>query len=77
MNTLQRYFTNSARAAPRLRICKELEWFGLVLHPERNQEITDCEGRVSTDESRLHAYVIPVEEGLLIAQEAIRTVSNK
>jgi acetate kinase len=54
-------------------ICSQLKWCGLTLDSERNQQTIDCEGRISTDDSRLHAYVIPVEEGLQIAQQAILT----
>lgn len=55
----------------REQICKGFEWCGLKLDGDRNKTTIDCEGRISTDESRLHAYVIPAEEGLMIAQEAI------
>ncbi|MBP5973591.1 hypothetical protein HW132_12795 [Brasilonema sp. CT11] len=58
----------------RERICKGFKWCGLMLDPESNQRTINCEGRINTDDSRLSAYVIPVEEGLLIAQEAIHTV---
>lgn len=53
------------------RICSQLKWCGLTLDSERNQQTIDCEGRISSDDSRLHAYVIPVEEGLQIAQQAV------
>ncbi len=52
-------------------ICSQLKWCGLTLDSERNQQTIDCEGRISTDDSGLHAYVIPVEEGLHIAQQAV------
>jgi acetate kinase len=56
----------------RERVCEELKWCGLTLDRDRNQQTIDQAGRISTDESRLHAYVIPVEEGLMIAYEAMR-----
>jgi acetate kinase len=56
----------------RERVCESLKWCGLVLDRDRNQRTIDREGCISTDDSRLHAYVIPVEEGLMIAREAIR-----
>jgi acetate kinase len=55
----------------RERVCGGLTWCGLMLDGDRNLRTIDCEGRISTDNSRLHAYVIPVEEGLMIAREAI------
>jgi len=54
----------------RTQICGGFEWCGLTLDPQRNQQTINCEGRISTDDSKLHAYVIVVEEGLMIAQEA-------
>lgn len=56
----------------RERVCEGLKWCGLTLDRERNQQTIDREGRISTDDSRLHAYVIPVKEGLMIAYEAMR-----
>jgi acetate kinase len=55
----------------RAKVCAGLEWYGLELDGDRNQQIIDCEGRISTDDSRLQAYVIPTEEGLMIAHEAM------
>lgn len=56
----------------REQVCLGLEWCGLTLDRDRNQQTIFSEGRISTDDSRLHAYVIPVEEGLLIAQETAK-----
>lgn len=56
-------------------ICSRLKWCGLELDSERNQQTIDCEGQISMDNSQLHAYVIPVEEGLQIAQQAVFTIS--
>jgi acetate kinase len=58
----------------RERVCKGFEWCGLMLDSQRNQQVIDCEGYISTDDSHLKAYVIPVQEGLMIAQEAILTI---
>jgi len=55
----------------RRRICEGLNWFGLEFDAERNLATIDCEGRVTRDGSRLHAFVIPTEEGLMIAHEAM------
>jgi acetate kinase len=56
----------------RRRICEGLEALGLDFDPERNSATIDREGRITRDGSRLHAYVIPSEEGIMIAQEALR-----
>jgi acetate kinase len=56
---------------PFVRACvlEELEWCGLTLDPVRNEQTINREGQITTDSSQLHAYVIPVEEGLLIADQ--------
>jgi acetate kinase len=56
----------------RARVLEEFDWFGLTLDPTRNEQTINREGRITTDGSRLHAYVIPVEEGLLIADQTIQ-----
>ncbi len=59
----------------RAKICKRLEWAGLELEPERNNEhFGGREGVISQDGSRLAAYVIPTDEELLIARDTVRCV---
>lgn len=53
----------------RARALEEFGWCGLALDSARNEQTIKGEGRITTDDSRLHAYVIPVEEGLLMAQQ--------
>lgn len=60
----------------REQVCAGFEWCGLKLDRDRNRKTIDCEGRISTDDSRLHAYVIPVEEGLMIAQQTIHCLNE-
>jgi acetate kinase len=52
----------------RQRVCAGFEWAGLRLDPALNHR---REGRISTDDSRLAAYVIPTDEERLIARETI------
>jgi acetate kinase len=62
-------------AAVRARICNGLEWMGLKLDPARNESrIEGGSGLISTDDSRLAAYVIPTDEELLIARDSVRCV---
>jgi acetate kinase len=62
-------------AAVRARICDGLEWMGLKLEPARNESrIEGGSGLISTDDSRLAAYVIPTDEELLIARDTVRCV---
>lgn len=59
----------------RAMIADGLEWFGLELDLTRNEAATNRrEGLISTDNSRLAAYVIPTDEELLIARDTVRAV---
>lgn len=55
----------------RARICEGLQWMGLALDADRNTPEMK-EGRISTEDSRLAAYVIPTDEELLIARDTVR-----
>ncbi len=57
-------------------VCQKLEWCGLTLDERRNQEVVDCEGRISTDSSTLHAYVIPTQEEIAIAQRTLQVIAG-
>ena len=58
----------------RARICEGLEWAGLALDGEKNKARVGSEGVISMDGSRLQAYVIPTDEELLIARDAVRVI---
>ena len=60
--------------AIRAAICDGLQWAGLQLDDARNQETNGREGKISTDDSRLQAYVIPTDEELLIARDTVRCI---
>jgi acetate kinase len=60
--------------AVRANICEGLEWAGLSLDGEKNQKTMGVEGRISGDDSRLAAYVIPTDEELLIARDTARCI---
>jgi acetate kinase len=53
----------------RSRICAGMEWAGLILDEGRNKLKTEVENRISADISRLHVYVISVDEELIIAHD--------
>jgi acetate kinase len=57
--------------AVRRLVCEGLRWMGLDFDPERNEATLDREGPITRDGSRLQAYVIPTEECLMIAHEAL------
>ncbi|HEY6118454.1 MAG TPA: acetate kinase [Pyrinomonadaceae bacterium] len=61
----------------RRRICEGLQWAGLELDQEKNSAHNNgLEGVISTDNSRLAAYVIPTDEELLIARDTVRCVQG-
>lgn len=55
----------------RARICERLDWTGLQLDPNKNDIAIGIEGRISTDKSKVHAYVIPVDEEVIIARDTV------
>jgi acetate kinase len=55
----------------RARICAGMEWCGLQLDRERNQSIVGREGSISTGDSELQVYVVPVNEEALIARDTL------
>ena len=62
-------------AQVRALCCDGLGWLGLELDEERNRAQTNGrEGIISSDASRLAAYVIPTDEELLIARDTLRSV---
>ena len=61
----------------RSRICKGLEWIGIELDQERNNSAgAEVGGRISTDSSRLAAFVIATDEELLIARDTVRAMEG-
>jgi acetate kinase len=60
----------------RERACDGLQALGLVLDLAKNDAITEREGggEISTEVSRLRAYVIPTNEELLIARDTFRAL---
>jgi acetate kinase len=56
----------------RARICDGMEWFGLTLDQERNAATIGSEERISVNNSRVHVYVIPVDEESIIARDTVR-----
>jgi acetate kinase len=54
----------------RERICERLGSCGIVLDRRRNQETIDREGPITTPASAVQAWVIPTQEGLMMARDA-------
>jgi len=56
----------------RARICQGLDWFGLSLDRSLNEAAIGVEERISARDSRVHCYVIPVNEAEIIGQEVVQ-----
>src|SRR5215471_5098257 len=56
------------------RICSGMEWAGLKVDKGRNERAIGKEERITTDDSKLHAFVIPTDEELLIARDTVRCI---
>jgi acetate kinase len=61
----------------RARICSEMEWAGLHLDTQNNQQTVGREGLISTEDSKLLAYAIPTDEELLIARDTVRVIKGE
>jgi acetate kinase len=59
-------------AEVRSRICAGMEWCGLRLDEDCNANAVGSEMRISADDAKVHAYVIPVDEAVMIARETAR-----
>jgi acetate kinase len=64
-------------AAVRAGICEGLEWAGLSLDNEKNRKTVGAEGKITRDDCRLAAYVIPTDEELLIARDTARCIAGE
>jgi acetate kinase len=60
----------------RARICAGMNWCGLTLDQDRNARTIGSEGRISTDDSKVHAYVIPVDEAVVIARDTVHCLRH-
>lgn len=56
----------------RSRICKGMEWCGIVLDEESNSDNSKDERNISSKDSKIDVYVIPVHEEEIIGSDASR-----
>lgn len=56
----------------RQRICVNMQWCGLQFDEERNQSANDPQMLISSDDSKIRVYVMPVDEESLIAEDAVK-----
>jgi len=60
----------------RARICEGMEWAGLKIDPQTNEQTMGKAGLISTEDSKLQAYAIPTNEELLIARDTVRVIEG-
>jgi len=60
----------------RARICRGLEWLGIVVDDSTNASMVAAEGRIDAAGSRMELWVIPTDEERLIARDTWRVVTG-
>ena len=60
----------------RKKICENLEWMGLKLDLEKNN-VRSVETKISTEDSKVLAYIIPTDEEMVIARDTKAIVEAK
>jgi acetate kinase len=60
----------------RARICDGMQWCGLAVDAARNMAVQGSEGQISPPEARIHVYVIPSDEEILIARDTAQLLRN-
>jgi acetate kinase len=63
-------------AAIRSRVVGSLGCLGMYLDEERNAEVVQQEACISTEDSKAQVWVIPTDEGLIVAEETARYILN-
>ncbi len=56
----------------RARVCAGMSWCGITLDPHRNEAAVGSQAVISADDAATGVHVIPVEEAVIIAQDAMR-----
>ena len=64
-------------AAQRGEICSDMEYLGLSIGTELNNNASRKEAKFSTGDSKVEAWVIPTNEELMIAQDTVEIVFGK
>ena len=59
----------------RSAICKNLQWAGIDLDPEKN-DVRGKETKISTDTSRTQIWIVPTNEELIVARQTAAVLSG-
>lgn len=60
----------------REEVCTDMEFFGLKIDLDKNQKLNRGEGKISADDSKIEAWIIPTNEELLIARDTKKIVEG-
>jgi acetate kinase len=52
-----------------------MEWCGILIDRQANDEMTGLEGHISADKSTVDLMVVPVDEAEVLANEAVNVIS--
>lgn len=63
--------------AIRARILAGMEWAGLVIDAGANAAAAGAQARISRSDSPVEVWVLPVNEAVILAEQAITVVQNK
>jgi len=55
----------------RSRICAGMQWCGMAIDENRNNNMIGREGEISADDAKVKIYVIPVDEAVMIARDTV------
>lgn len=60
----------------RRKSCEGLEFMGVKIDDQRNEQTIGVEGKISTDDSPVQVYVIPTNEEMVIARDTVCCVAG-
>lgn len=58
-------------------ICRNLQAFGIVLDPQKNQACRAVEACISAENSKVKIYVIPTNEEIIVARQTANAIQNR
>ncbi len=60
----------------RYNVCSDMEFMGIAIDADKNEEMNAKEAKVSAENSKVQVWVIPTNEELLIAQDTEKIVNG-
>src|SRR3954467_14175418 len=62
--------------ALREAVCRNLEWAGIALDPQRNQ-VRGKETKISRDDGRAEVWIVPTNEELVVARQTVNVLRGE